>query len=80
MRARHILRRMRKPDCQIHWEEIVRELIEQLGPNRLAETIDYVLFDADLPSGKRNKYTGRFRRRAAAADQPDRRVTALKTQ
>ena len=46
-RASPILTRMRKAIDDMHWEELVRTMIERLGADRLAEVIDYVLEQAD---------------------------------
>jgi hypothetical protein len=42
-RASHILTRMRKAIDDADWEEIVRTMLERLGPQAFAELIDYVL-------------------------------------
>jgi hypothetical protein len=38
---------MRNAVDDMHWEDLVRTMIERLGAERLAEVIDYVLEQAD---------------------------------
>jgi hypothetical protein len=38
---------MRKAVDDMHWEELVRTMIDRLGVKRLAEVIDYVLAEQD---------------------------------
>ena len=38
------MRKRRQPDEErMHWEGLVRTIIRQIGPTRLAEIIDYLL-------------------------------------
>ena len=42
-RTSPIIGRMRKAVDDMHWEDLVRAMLERLGPHALAEIIDYVL-------------------------------------
>lgn len=50
----------------IHWEELIRTIIDQIGPEALAEVIEYVVAEMRAEAIRLHNFALESRRRAGA--------------
>jgi hypothetical protein len=56
------MRKRLSPQESIHWEELIRTIIDQIGPEELAEVIEYVLAEMRAEARRLQNFAAETRR------------------